>query len=149
MALPAGSRMVPIAHPLPSGFGTLVETRMYSSPLFTKNVAVIPLPSSLLTASTTSKLLLILVEPKYRTGASLPPTASFPSSLGGPDFVDMALKLAIDFETRGSACAFPMLGIAMEVAIKQPTARRPTRRYFLFMGSPLPKKDTARFRLRR
>jgi Zinc-binding dehydrogenase len=43
MASSAGpARTVPIARPLPSGFGTLVETRMYSSPLFAKSVAVIP-----------------------------------------------------------------------------------------------------------
>ena len=36
---------VPIARPLPSGFGTLVATRMYSSPPFTKSIAVIPRPS--------------------------------------------------------------------------------------------------------
>src|SRR5437762_3210471 len=136
MALPAGSRMVPIARPLPSGFGTLVETRTYSTPLVTKNVAVIPLPSSLLTASTMSKLLLILVEPKYRAGASLPPTASFPSSLGAPNFPAMAFKLAIEFATRGSACAFPVLGIRLHDARAhaQPAARIPTRKLFLFIS---------------
>jgi hypothetical protein len=125
--------MVPIARPLPSGFGTLVDTRMYSSPLFTKKVAVMPLPSSLLIASTTSKLLLIFVEPKYSAGASLPPTGSLPSTLGAPNWAAMALRLAIEAATRESACALEMPGISAEVAMKQPADIRPTRKFFPFM----------------
>jgi hypothetical protein len=55
------------------------------------------------TASTMSKLLLILVVQKYRAGASLPPTASCPSSFGFPNFAVMAFKVSIDFVTLGSA----------------------------------------------
>src|SRR5271169_201818 len=136
MAGPA--RTVPTARPLPSGFGTLVETRMYSSPPFTKSVAVIPLPSSLPTASTISNLLLILVVPKYRAGASLPPTASFPSSLGAPNFAVMAVKVSIDFVTLGSACACPTLGISIKVATKHPAARMPTKKLSRFILHGLP-----------
>ena len=75
------------------------------------------------TASTMSKLLLILVAPKYRAGASLPPTASLPSSLGAPNFAVMVFKASIDFATLGSGWACPMLGINKNVATRMPTIR--------------------------
>src|SRR5438874_13142800 len=73
MAGPFGSRIVPIARE-PSAFFTLVATRTYSSPAFTKSVAVPPF--SFTTSSTKSKLLFIFVVPKYKAGTSLPATAS-------------------------------------------------------------------------
>ena len=106
---------------------------MYSSPPFTNSVPVIPVPSSFPTASTISKLLLILVVPKYRAGASLPPTASFPSSLGAPSLPVMAFKVSIDFVTLGSASACPTLGISMNVATRHPTARMPTKKFSRFI----------------
>src|SRR6516165_6045198 len=82
------ARTVPIARPLPSGFGTLVETRIYSSPPFAKRVAVIPLPSSFPTASTMSKLLLILVVPQIlgtpRLHVPRTPLARAGQGAGGP-----------------------------------------------------------------
>src|SRR5215469_9273044 len=54
------ARTVPTARPLPSGFGTLVETRMYSSPPFANRVAVIPLPSLSPTASTNVEIVVDL-----------------------------------------------------------------------------------------
>jgi hypothetical protein len=65
-------------------------------------------------------------------GASLPPTGSFPSSLGAPKFATMAFRLAMDFATRGSACALAVLGISIDAARKQPVATISTRKLFLF-----------------
>jgi hypothetical protein len=45
-------------------------------------------------------LLFILVEPKYKAGASLPPTASLPSIFGARNFAVSSFKATIDFMTR-------------------------------------------------
>src|ERR1700738_776909 len=68
MALPFGSRMVPIARD-PSSFLTFVATRTNSSPLLTKMVAVPPV--SFWTSSTSTKVLFIVVVPKMYGGDSL------------------------------------------------------------------------------
>src|SRR5205814_2182958 len=81
MALPFGSRMVPIARE-PSSFLTFVATRTNSSPLLTKIVAVPP--ASFWTSSTSTKLLIILVAPKCRAGTVLPATTSSPFTTGAP-----------------------------------------------------------------
>src|SRR5215831_17627273 len=60
--------MVPSARPCTPP-GTLVDTRTYSSPDFTKSVAVPP--ASALTLSTIVKSLFTLVEPKYNPGGRL------------------------------------------------------------------------------
>src|SRR6516162_6041741 len=94
--------MVPCARPstLP---GTLVDTRTYSSPDFTKSVAVPP--ASALTLSTIVKSLFTLVEPKYKPGVVLSPDLSVPSALGAPNFAVSAFNIAMAFATFGSACA--------------------------------------------
>src|ERR1700694_3926033 len=79
MALPFGSRMVPIARD-PSSFLRFVATRTNSSPLLTKIVAVPP--ASFWTSSTSAKSLFILVAPKCRAGTILPATASSPVDTG-------------------------------------------------------------------
>src|SRR4029079_5075500 len=79
-----GSRAVPTARPVLSGFMTVVATRTNSSPSLTKSVAAAPFPPALTTSSTTATLLFILINPKYKAGASLPPTASLPSIFGAP-----------------------------------------------------------------
>src|SRR6516164_3442763 len=130
IAFPLGSRMVPCARPstLP---GTLVDTRTYSSPDFTKSVAVPP--SSALTLSTIVKSLFTLVEPKYKPGVVLSAVLSVPSALGAPNFAVSAFNIAIAFATFGSACAFPGLVMSVDVATKQPATRRPTRKLLRFM----------------
>jgi hypothetical protein len=50
----------------------------------------------------------------------------------------MAFKLAIEFATRGSACAFPVLGISRDIAMKKPAARIPITELFLFMSRTPP-----------
>src|SRR5262249_34827249 len=95
-------RIVPSPRPLPIRVDTFVATRMKSSPLFPKRHAAIPCPPSSATASPTEKFLFILVEPKYRAGASLPPTTSSPSILGAPNFAVWSLKAAIAFATLAS-----------------------------------------------
>jgi hypothetical protein len=107
IALPAGSKIVPIARPLPSGFGTFVETRTYSSPVFGNSVAV---PPFFFHDRINDIVLLILVAPKYKAAAFFPETVSIPSTLGAPSFAVAAFNAVIDFCTFGSACAFPTLG---------------------------------------
>src|SRR5260221_14772401 len=79
MAFPLGSRTVPIARD-PSSCLTFVATRTNSSPFFTKIVAVPP--TYFWTSSTNTKLLFILVMPKYTMGTILPATASPPLDAG-------------------------------------------------------------------
>ncbi len=124
IAGPVGSRIVPIARE-PSSFFTFVATRTYSSPAFTKSVAVPPF--SFETSSTTSKRLFILVVPKYRAGTSLPATGSFPSILGAPNVAVVAFKAAMEALTgprtsrHRQTCHAPhSLAIGVEVT----TARR-------------------------
>src|SRR6266849_5610264 len=78
MALPFGSRMVPIARD-PSSFLTFVATRTNSSPLLTKIVAVPP--TSFCTSSTSTKLLFILVA-KMQGGDNLAGDCLLPFDVG-------------------------------------------------------------------
>src|SRR5215469_3347666 len=88
--------MVPWARPstLP---GTLVDTRTYSSPDFTKSVAVPP--ASALTLSTIVKSLFTLVEPKYKPGVVLSPDLSVPSALGTLAEVDAVARATVTMDS--------------------------------------------------
>src|SRR5262249_6105412 len=60
-----------------------------------------------------------------------------PSALGAPNFAVSAFNIAMAFATFGSACAFPGLVMSVDVATKQPAARRPTRKLLRFIVSRL------------
>ena len=44
---------------------------------------------------------------EYRAGASLPPTASFPSSFGAPNFAVIAFKVSMDFNDLPDRACLP------------------------------------------
>src|SRR5262245_48324399 len=70
-------------------------------PAFTNSVTTVPGPPSFATSSTIVKLLFILVEPKYKPGTLLLPTASVPSILGSPS---LAVLIFQGCHRRCSSC---------------------------------------------
>jgi hypothetical protein len=58
----------------------------------------------------TSKWLFILVEPKYKPGTLLPPTASVPSSLGSPNFAVLLSRVELRQSLAGLSPFYSSLG---------------------------------------